>query len=80
MTNSQPSSPPNIGQHDARIADVLSNIAESVCVWTRTPVLRRPSDVGMRYEETFFPSLDGLPLEAWLIPADWDRDFRNAAT
>jgi hypothetical protein len=39
----------------------------------RTPVLRRPSDYGMDFEECFFPSLDGVPLEAWFIPADSDR-------
>lgn len=36
----------------------------------RTPVLRRPSDYGMEYEDAFFPSLDGVPLEAWFIPAN----------
>lgn len=35
----------------------------------RTPVLRRPSDYGMDYEDCFFPSADGVPLEAWFIPA-----------
>jgi hypothetical protein len=40
---------------------------------SRTPVLRRPSDYGMEYEDLFFPSLDGVPLEAWFIPADSDR-------
>src|SRR5690349_7612606 len=39
----------------------------------RTAVLRRPSDIGLEYEETFFPSLDGIPLEAWFIPADSDK-------
>jgi pimeloyl-ACP methyl ester carboxylesterase len=39
----------------------------------RTPVLRRPDDYGMDYEEAFFPSADGIPLEAWLIPADSDK-------
>src|ERR1700757_5287465 len=39
----------------------------------RTPVLRRPSDYGMDYEDRFFPSLDGVSLEAWFIPADSDR-------
>ena len=39
----------------------------------RTPVLKRPSDVGMDYEDVFFPSMDGTPLEAWFIPADSDR-------
>lgn len=39
----------------------------------RTPVLERPSDYGMEYEECFFSSADGVPLEAWVIPADSDR-------
>lgn len=39
----------------------------------RTPVLRRPSDYGMEYEDAFFPSLDGVPLEAWFIPANSEK-------
>lgn len=39
----------------------------------RTPVLRRPGDYGMEYEDVFFPAMDGVPLEAWFIPADSDR-------
>lgn len=39
----------------------------------RTPVMRAPADYGMAYEETWFPSMDGVPLEAWFIPADSDR-------
>ncbi len=39
----------------------------------RTPVLRRPDEVGLQYEEIFFPSLDGVPLEGWFIPADSDK-------
>ena len=35
----------------------------------RTPVLRLPSDYGMDYEDCYFPSADGIPLEAWYIPA-----------
>lgn len=37
----------------------------------RTPVLRRPDEVGLRYEDVFFPAADGVPLQAWssqLIP------------
>ena len=30
----------------------------------RTPVLKRPSDIELDYEDVFFPSLDGIPLEA----------------
>ncbi len=39
----------------------------------RAPVLRRPDEVGLEYEEVTFPSLDGVPLEGWFIPADSDR-------
>lgn len=35
----------------------------------RTPVLERPSDWGLEYEDVYFPSADGIPLEAWFIPA-----------
>jgi pimeloyl-ACP methyl ester carboxylesterase len=39
----------------------------------RAPVLRRPGEVGLDYEDIFFPSMDGVPLEGWFIPADSDR-------
>ena len=29
--------------------------------------------MGSTYEDVFFPSLDGIPLEAWFIPADSDK-------
>lgn len=29
----------------------------------RTPVMRRPSDYGMEYEDCFFPSMEGVPLD-----------------
>ena len=40
---------------------------------SRTPVLRRPNDYGMAYEDVFFPALDGTVVEGWFIPADSDR-------
>src|ERR671915_574870 len=39
----------------------------------RAPVLRRPDEVGLEYEDVTFPSMDGVPLEGWFIPADSDR-------
>ena len=39
----------------------------------RSPIMKTPADYGMDYEETFFPSLDGVPLEAWFIPAESDK-------
>ncbi|OAA82459.1 Esterase/lipase [Akanthomyces lecanii RCEF 1005] len=35
----------------------------------RSPILRRPSEYGMAYEDIFFPSLDGTVLQGWFIPA-----------
>jgi hypothetical protein len=37
------------------------------------PVLRRPGEVGLEFEEVFFSSMDGVPLEGWFIPADSDK-------
>ncbi len=39
----------------------------------RTPVLERPDEHGMDYEDVSFPSMDGVPLEAWYIPANSDK-------
>lgn len=36
----------------------------------RSPVLKTPADYGMAYDDVFFPALDGVPLEAWFIPAE----------
>lgn len=35
---------------------------------SRTPVLRRPSDYDMAYEDVFFPAMDGTVIEGWFIP------------
>ncbi|MEM1315741.1 MAG: alpha/beta hydrolase [Pseudomonadota bacterium] len=36
----------------------------------RTPVHKTPSDHGLReWEDVFFPSADGVPLEGWYVPA-----------
>lgn len=82
----------DLGQNDAKITDMIGNVAEKVVdsishklhplveryakmfkSGARTPILRRPSDYGMRYDDVFFPSADGVPLDAWFIPADSDR-------
>jgi hypothetical protein len=39
----------------------------------RAPLLRRPDDVSLAYKDVTFPSMDGVPLEGWFIPADSDR-------
>ncbi|EGU89185.1 hypothetical protein HZS61_011752 [Fusarium oxysporum f. sp. conglutinans] len=35
----------------------------------RSPILRRPDEYGMEYEDILFPSLDGTVMQGWFIPA-----------
>ena len=57
--------------HESRT--FIATLAELMSHSSRTPILRRPDEYGMQYEDVFFPSLDGVPLEGWFIPADSDR-------
>ena len=52
---------------------VIDGLADFFSKSYRTPVLRRPDEYGMDYEDVFFPSMDGVALEGWFIPADSDR-------
>ena len=71
----------NIGQHDAAapqpgdatLEQLVDQYAQMFATGVRTPVLKCPDDYGMAFEEVTFPTLDGVPLEGWLIPADSDR-------
>ena len=51
----------------------IDTLAELMSHSSRSPVLRLPDEYGMAYEDVFFPSMDGVPLEAWFIPANSDR-------
>ena len=35
----------------------------------RSPILRRPDEFGLDYEDVYFQSRDGIALEGWYIPA-----------
>lgn len=48
---------------------ILESIASGV-IPNRSPILKNPTDYGMDYQDIFFPSMDGVPLEAWYIPTD----------
>lgn len=39
----------------------------------RTPILRRPSDYDMEYEDVYFQAIDGTVLDGWFLPADSDK-------
>ena len=60
-----------------KVADKLDPLTEQYAglfkTGLRTPVMRKPSDYGMDFDECWFPSMDGVPLEAWFIPADSDK-------
>lgn len=47
---------------------ILTGIAAANIRPQRAPVLGTPGDYGLNYEDVFFPSKDGVPLEAWFIP------------
>lgn len=57
----------------AVIQTALKEIAHSMVKPQRAPILRTPADYGMEYEDIFFPSFDGVPLEGWFIPADSNK-------
>ena len=59
--------------NDTEAKTFIDNMAEMMSHSSRSPILRRPDEYGLVYEDIFFPSLDGVPLEGWFIPADSDR-------
>ncbi|MFF8717184.1 alpha/beta hydrolase family protein [Streptomyces sp. NPDC015184] len=52
---------------------IASTLARGFAFTRRVPVLRRPDEYGLAYEDVTFPSQDGTPLEGWFIPADSDK-------
>lgn len=55
--------------------EVIKAVANFSATPMRTPVLKDPMDHGMAFEDHFFPSADGVPLEAWYIPAEQPSDL-----
>jgi uncharacterized protein len=51
----------------------IDGLAELMAHSARTPILRRPDEYGLEYEDVFFPAMDGVTLEGWFIPAESDR-------
>ncbi|RGP81341.1 esterase lipase [Fusarium longipes] len=58
-------------------SDAINQFVESYAqlfkTGQRSPILRRPSEYGMEFEDIFFPSLDGTVLQGWFIPAPGSR-------
>jgi hypothetical protein len=56
-----------------KLHPMIEQFAQLFKYGARTPILKRPDDYGMEYEDVYFPSDDGVPLEAWFIPADSNK-------
>lgn len=48
---------------------ILKKVIPMIATVKRSPILRRPDEYGMKYEDVSFPSADGITLEGWYIPA-----------
>lgn len=53
---------------DEQTQQVMQHMLNVMGEASRTPILRRPSDYEMDYEDVFFPAMDGTVIEGWLIP------------
>ena len=65
----------NQSQPTAEQLEVILAVANFSAKPMRTPLLKNPAEHGMPYSEMFFPSLDGVNLEAWYIPAPTPSDL-----
>jgi hypothetical protein len=57
------------GMTQTQVEKTLQTIAEGFRVWPRAPILHRPDEENLKYEDVTFPSEDSVPLEGWFIPA-----------
>lgn len=54
---------------DEQVRQRLAGISAAFKQQLRSPILRTPAEAGVAFEDVTFPSEDGVPLEAWFIPA-----------
>jgi uncharacterized protein len=52
-----------------QIDHILNQMADSFGQQLRSPIWHSPSEASLDYEDVTFPSLAGVPLEGWFIPA-----------
>ncbi len=58
---------------EPQIQKLIKDLANTFAHPIRSPLLRKPEEYDLEYDEVFFPAMDGVPLEAWFFPADSDR-------
>jgi len=56
-----------------KIDETLKRFADGFSSPARSPVLHWPSEYDLEYEDVTFAALDGVPIEAWFIPAQSDK-------
>ncbi|MCG7587234.1 S9 family peptidase [Photobacterium sp. OFAV2-7] len=52
----------------------MTKVVKMIAQTQRTPILRRPDEYGMDYEDVSFSAADGIVLEGWYIPAKEKSD------
>ncbi|RKN83534.1 alpha/beta hydrolase [Ulvibacterium marinum] len=52
------------------INQILEHMSDAFRNLPRSPILRKPSEAGLVYENISFSSIDGIPLEGWFIPRE----------
>jgi hypothetical protein len=53
-----------------QVKQLIKTLANTFGHPIRSPILRTPDEYGLEYKNVSFPSMDGVPLEAWFMPAD----------
>ena len=53
---------------EEQIQQILDRYVLGLKMSARAPMLHSPKEAGLKFEEIFFPSFDGVPLEGWFIP------------
>ena len=48
---------------------LMKKVVKMIANVPRTPILRRPDEYGLEYEDISFTSADGIVLEGWYMPA-----------
>jgi pimeloyl-ACP methyl ester carboxylesterase len=69
MTNLQDKPHSSQAQRD----EALQRFVDGFSSPPRSPVLHWPSEHDLEYEDVTFPARDGVPIEAWFIPAPGSR-------
>jgi esterase/lipase len=58
----------NNESNSVQLKETLKQVVEGFTKVPRSPILRRPDEYDMEYEDVFFNSIDGTVLDGWFIP------------